>query len=95
MLSPPEELLSAFEAFDEFDDGTVDLRELKMAVMSRGGGIGGMTDEEVEEAVKGFKRRRGLRKEGGGGEIFQYREFVGALAGKEAGGMGSAGEAGN
>ncbi|KAI5801163.1 hypothetical protein EDC01DRAFT_646982, partial [Geopyxis carbonaria] len=77
LLSPTSELLAAFEAFDEGDDGTVDVRELKASLVGLGER---MTPEQVDMAVKGFTRRGKLG--GGGGEVFRYREFVDTLAGK-------------
>lgn len=83
LLSPASELLTAFEAFDENDDGMVDLEELKNALTEMGDR---MSLEDVNKALKGFTRRRGLRRGGGGpgGEEFRYREFVDLLVGKSA-----------
>jgi myosin regulatory light chain 12 len=69
------DLLAAFEAFDENDDGCVDVEELRSALTGMGER---MTDEEVDRAMKGFTKRRGLR----GKDEFGYREFVGLLQGK-------------
>jgi myosin regulatory light chain 12 len=79
LLSPAPDLLAAFEAFDENDDGTVDVEELKAALTGMGER---MTPEDVDRALKGFTRRRGLKGRGGGGEVFRYTEFVDLLAGK-------------
>jgi len=76
-FSPPEELLAAFAAFDEHDDGCVDVDELATALM----GIGErMSSRDVDRALSGFTRRRGL---GGGrsGEVFRYQEFVNVIGG--------------
>jgi myosin regulatory light chain 12 len=81
LLSPVADLLAAFEAFDENDDGTVDVEELKAALTGMGER---MTQEDVDRALKGFTRRRGLKRGGGGGEVFRYTEFVDLLAGKSA-----------
>ena len=78
-LAPEQELLAAFEAFDENDDGVVDVGELKAAL----GGVGErMSEREVEDVVRGFTRRGGLRKGEKRGEVFSYRQFVETLAGK-------------
>ncbi|TGZ83912.1 EF-hand [Ascodesmis nigricans] len=77
-LSPPEELLAAFAAFDTTDDGTVNVAELRSGLTTMGIR---MTDEEVDRALKGFTRRR-LGGMGSGGEIFRYREWVDAVQGK-------------
>lgn len=79
LLSPVPDLLAAFEAFDENDDGTVDVEELKAALTGMGER---MSPEEVERALKGFSRRRVLKRGGAGGDVFRYREFVDLLAGK-------------
>ncbi|KAF8539616.1 hypothetical protein BDD12DRAFT_837299 [Trichophaea hybrida] len=81
LLSPVGDLLAAFEAFDENDDGIVDVEELRSALTEMGDR---MSHEEVDRALKGFTRRRGLKRGGGGGEEFRYREFVDLLAGKAA-----------
>ncbi|KAI5789195.1 hypothetical protein FPQ18DRAFT_342086 [Pyronema domesticum] len=75
LLAPMSDLLAAFEAFDENDNGCVDVEELRLALTSMGER---MTDEEVDRAMKGFTKRRGLR----GRDEFEYREFVGLLQGK-------------
>jgi myosin regulatory light chain 12 len=75
LLAPMSDLLAAFEAFDENDDGCVDVEELRSALTGMGER---MTDEEVDRAMKGFTKRRGLR----GKDEFGYREFVGLLQGK-------------
>lgn len=72
-------MLAAFEAFDENDDGVVDVGELKAAL----GGVGErMSEREVEDVVRGFTRRGGLKKGERRGEVFSYRQFVETLAGK-------------
>ena len=80
LLSPVGDLMAAFEAFDENDDGLVDVDELRNSLTSMGER---MSQEEVDKALKGFTRRRGLKR-GGGGDEFRYREFVDLLAGKVA-----------
>jgi Ca2+-binding EF-hand superfamily protein len=78
-FSPPEELLAAFAAFDEHDDGCVDVDELSTALM----GIGDrMSSRDVDRALDGFTRRRGLNGSGGrGGEVFRYHEFMNVVGG--------------
>ena len=81
LLSPISDLLAAFEAFDENDDGIIDVGELRSALTGMGER---MSDAEVDRALRGFTRRRGLKRGGGGEEEFRYREFVDLLAGKTA-----------
>ncbi|KAL7276084.1 hypothetical protein RUND412_000931 [Rhizina undulata] len=80
LLTPREDLLSAFAAFDDNDDGTVDVGELVDALTTMGQR---MSDEEVENALRGYTKRRFV--DGKVEEVFRYRDFVDVLAGKEAG----------
>jgi len=75
-------LLTALEAFDDGDDGTVDVGELREALMNTGEVSERMTEAEVERALRGFVRKRGLRSKGSGGDRFAYREWVGSVCGK-------------
>lgn len=88
-LSPPNELLSAFAAFDEDDSGQVDLAELRDALLNTAPEVGepALTEREVDKVMNGFAGRRafskGMMGAGAGkrGEVFKYQEFVGAVAG--------------
>jgi len=98
-LSAREELLAAFEAFDDGDDGQVSLREIVEAVGgSVGEGSAPLSEREVGRVVEGFSGRRAFGKgavSGLGGkreEVFRYREFVGAICGGGSGGGGTVGE---
>ncbi|KAI5808791.1 hypothetical protein DFH27DRAFT_634264 [Peziza echinospora] len=87
-ISSEEELVMAFEAFDDEDDGTVGLDELKDALMNTGEKGERLDEAEVERAVRGFTKKRGLRGGKGmgmgmgGGERFGYRDWVGLVCGK-------------
>ncbi|KAF8475586.1 hypothetical protein BDZ91DRAFT_709958 [Kalaharituber pfeilii] len=85
-LSAEDELLMAFEAFDDGDDGTVDVSELREALMNTGEVGDRMGEEEVERAIRGFVKKRGLKSRGGlgggSGDRFGYREWVGMVCGK-------------
>lgn len=78
--------MTALEAFDDGDDGTVDVAELREALMNTGEVSERMNEAEVERAMRGFVRKRGLRGKGGMssgvGERFGYREWVGLVCGK-------------
>jgi len=85
-LSPPSELLSAFEAFDDDDSGQVDLAELRDALLHTTPELGDapLTEREIDKIVSGFSGRRAFGKNSGlakRGEVFNYQAFVGALAG--------------
>ncbi|KAI9839145.1 MAG: hypothetical protein M1819_003138 [Sarea resinae] len=87
-LSPPTELTSAFEAFDDDDSGQIDLAELRDALLhtSPEAGETPLTHRDVEKVVSAFSGRRAFAKHGVGkkGEVFRYREFVGAVGGGPA-----------
>ncbi|KAH0538676.1 hypothetical protein FGG08_004751 [Glutinoglossum americanum] len=91
-IPPPQELLSAFAAFDDDDSGQVDLVELRDALLhtapepGEGGRI--LSEREVDTVMSGFAGRRAFGKGSSGrrGEVFRYEEFVGAVSG--GGGMG-------
>ena len=59
-LSPQQELLNAFAAFDDDDSGQVDIVELKDALLNTAQGPGErpLTGRDVERALDGFTGRR-------------------------------------
>lgn len=76
--------MSAFEAFDDNDDGTIDVAELREALTGMGER---MSEQDVDRALRGFTKRkalgRGANSGGFGGDVFRYRDFVDVLSGKE------------
>ncbi|KAK2630408.1 hypothetical protein QTJ16_001228 [Diplocarpon rosae] len=86
-LGPPAEMLSAFSAFDEDDNGQVDLAELRDALLHTAPDPGEkpLTEREVDRVLSGFAGRRAFGKHAGGmgkrGEVFKYQEFVAGVAG--------------
>lgn len=85
-LSHPSELNAAFEAFDDGDDGQIDLGELKDALLHTAPEAGErkLTEREVDMVVEGFSGRRAFGKGGKGlgrGEVFRYQEFVSSVTG--------------
>ncbi|KAK0658335.1 Myosin regulatory light chain 1 [Lasiodiplodia hormozganensis] len=86
-MSREQELLSAFEAFDDQDDGQIDVAELTEALMDTAPepGRDRLTEREIERVVEGFRGRRALGKKGKGGlgrgDVFRYKEFVGSVCG--------------
>jgi Ca2+-binding EF-hand superfamily protein len=93
-LSHPSELNAAFEAFDDGDDGQIDLAELKDALLHTvpEPGEKKLTEREIDMVVEGFSGRRAFGKGGKGlarGEVFRYQEFVASITG--GGGTGADG----
>jgi len=93
-LSPPEELLAAFAAFDIDDSGQIDARELREALLNTGPEPGEedyrMSERDVDGILGEFVGRRafgakGLNAAKGKGEVFRYRDFMANLS---AGGQG-------
>ena len=90
-LSSQTELINAFAAFDDHDSGEIDVGELKDALLHTAPDPGerGVNAREIEEVLSGFVGRKAFGKEmkgggdGGRGEVFRYREWVGGLTGGE------------
>lgn len=89
-LSPPDELLAAFAAFDIDDSGQIDARELREALLKTGPEPGEedyrMSEHEIDSVLGEFVGRRafgakGLNAAKGKGEVFRYRDFMGNLSG--------------
>ncbi|KAF2141633.1 uncharacterized protein K452DRAFT_250337 [Aplosporella prunicola CBS 121167] len=86
-LSREREILAAFEAFDDQDDGQIDVSELTEALLNTTPEAGQqrLTEKEIERIVEGFRGRRALGKKGKGGlgrgDVFRYKEFVGSVCG--------------
>jgi len=59
-LSPQQELVNAFAAFDDDDSGQVDIAELKDALLNTAQDPGerALTERDVERALDGFTGRR-------------------------------------
>ena len=59
-LSPPQELINAFAAFDDDDSGQVDVAELKDALTNTApdSGVRVLTGRDVDTAIEGFTGRR-------------------------------------
>jgi len=78
-VSPRDDIIGAFTAFDESDSGYVDYEELKSALL--GSGTMRMTAEEVD-AVVGASVERGGRRRG----MVAYARFCDAVLGERRGG---------
>lgn len=100
-LSHANELNAAFEAFDDGDDGQIDLAELKDAILHTAPEPGErkLTEREIDMVVEGFSGRRAFGKGGKGlgrGEVFRYQEFVAGITGSgnaEGNGIAAVGQA--
>lgn len=97
-LSRSSELSAAFEAFDDGDDGQIDLAELKDALLHTAPEPGErkLTEREIDMVVEGFSGRRAFGKGGkslGRGEVFRYQEFMASLTGGGNGGENGEGAA--
>ena len=85
-LSQANELSAAFEAFDDGDDGQIDLAELKDALLHTAPEAGEqrLTEREIDMVMEGFSARRALSKGGKSlarGEVFRYQDFMSSLTG--------------
>jgi len=67
-ISPQQELLNAFSAFDDDDSGQVDVTELRRALLATPPEPGerALSDRDIDQALKGFTGRRILGKSGTG-----------------------------
>ncbi|KAJ5893279.1 hypothetical protein N7495_004970 [Penicillium taxi] len=87
-MSSSQELLNALAAFDDDDNGQVDIAELRDALLHTlpEDGDVPLTEQQIDEVLSGFKGRRafGDRSKAGTtkrGETFQYHEFVRSVVG--------------
>ncbi|EMR08488.1 hypothetical protein PNEG_03314 [Pneumocystis murina B123] len=69
-ISPREEIMKAFQTFDEDNSGKVNFYDLKDALMTMGSR---MSEHQVDNALKKFVN----------GNFVQYQDLVDALAGSE------------
>ncbi|KAJ5143572.1 uncharacterized protein N7515_002359 [Penicillium bovifimosum] len=93
-MSPSQELLNALAAFDDDDNGQIDVAELRDALLHTVPEDGGkpLTEKQIDEVFSGFTGRpafvgRGAKSGGLGkrGEVFQYHDFVRSIVGGENG----------
>lgn len=96
-MSSSQELLNALAAFDDDDNGQVDVAELRDALLHTAPEHGGipLTDQQIDEVFSGFTGRRAFGGRGGmtgglgkRGEVFQYHDFVRSVVGSENGSNG-------
>lgn len=99
-LSPSNELLSAFSAFDDDDSGQVDWAELKEALLNTPPEAGErpLTAAEVDMVVQGFTGRRAFNRNMNAqlaakrGDVFKYQDFVNSIAGTQGPSEGNGSE---
>lgn len=92
-MSSAQELSNALAAFDDDDNGQVDVAELRDALLHTAPEDGGLplTEQQIDEVFSGFTGRRAFggrgAKTGMGkrGEIFQYHDFVRSVVGGDNG----------
>lgn len=90
-LSPSNELLSAFSAFDDDDSGQIDWAELKEALLKTPPEAGErqLTAAEVDMVVNGFTGRRAFNRNMNAqlaakrGDVFKYQDFVNSILGSQ------------
>lgn len=107
-LSSNEELEAAFEAFDRDDSGQIDVGELRRALLITGPDVGEedlrMDEQDVDAILGDFRGRRAFGGRGGGGgkfgggggpkgEVFRWKQFMGAVQGVGVGEQGPEGVA--
>lgn len=89
-MSSYQELLNALAAFDDDDNGQIDVAELRDALLHTLPEDGGkpLTEQQIDEVFSGFTGRRafgGRSAKAGGmgkrGEVFQYHDFVRSVVG--------------
>lgn len=82
--------MAAFSAFDVDDSGQIDLAELRRAVLTTAPEIGEedlrMNEKDLDGILGEFSGRRvfgvkGVNVAKGKGEVFRWREFIGAVSG--------------
>jgi Ca2+-binding EF-hand superfamily protein len=101
-MSSSQELLNALAAFDDDDNGQIDVAELRDALLHTLPEDGGapLTEQQIDEVFSGFTGRRAFggrgAKAGGAkrGEVFQYHDFVRTVVGGGENGNNGRREAG-
>lgn len=94
-LSASDELMAAFSAFDVDDSGQIDIADLRRSLLSTAPEDGErLSERELDGILAEFSGRRafgakGLNVAKGKGEVFRWREFMGAVSGGGGGSMGA------
>lgn len=84
-VSPHQELLNAFSAFDDDDSGQIDVAELRRALLATPPEPGerALSERDIDEALRGFTGRRILSK---GGPGLSSLRTIGAPNGRQKNG---------
>ncbi|OOQ85901.1 putative calmodulin [Penicillium brasilianum] len=101
-MSSSQELLNALAAFDDDDNGQIDVAELRDALLHTLPEVGGvpLTEQQIDEVFSGFTGRRAFGGRGAKagavkrGEVFQYHDFVRSVVGGGENGNNGRREAG-
>lgn len=102
-MSSSQELLNALAAFDDDDNGQIDVAELRDALLHTVPEDGGkpLTAQQIDEVMSGFTGRRAFGGRGAKaaamgkrGEVFQYHDFVRSVVGGGENGNNGRREAG-
>lgn len=89
-MSTSQELVNALAAFDDDDNGQIDVAALRDALLHTVPEDGGrpLTEPQIDEVFSGFTGRRAFGGRGaktGGmgtrGDVFQYHDFVRSVVG--------------
>ncbi|KAI9786081.1 MAG: hypothetical protein M1816_008109 [Peltula sp. TS41687] len=86
-MSRPDELMSAFGAFDDDDNGQINVADLCEALLNTPPEPGTqmmtpLSENEIQRVMGGFTGRKTFGKKGlGHGEVFRYQEFIAAVTG--------------
>ncbi|KAJ5601158.1 hypothetical protein N7510_010692 [Penicillium lagena] len=92
-MSTSQELLNALAAFDDDDNGQIDVAELRDALLHTApeDGETPLTAQQIDEVFSGFTGRKAFGGRGANsgmnkrGEVFQYHDFVRSVVGSDNG----------
>ncbi len=83
-MSRPDELASAFAAFDEDDNGQIAVAELRDTLLHTApehGANRSLSASEIDRVMDGFIGRKTVGKKLGKEDVFRYQEFLTAVTG--------------
>ncbi len=86
-MSRPDELLSAFAAFDDHDNGQIDVADLRdtlLHTVPENRHQQPLTRAEIDKVMEGFTGRKTAGKKLGKEDVFRYQEFMAAVTGMGA-----------
>ncbi|KAI9886709.1 MAG: hypothetical protein M1823_001485 [Watsoniomyces obsoletus] len=83
-MSRPDELLSAFAAFDDNDNGQIDVADLRDTLLHtapENRNQQPLSRAEIDKVMEGFTGRKTAGKKLGKEDVFRYQEFLAAVTG--------------